>query len=897
MLNRLGIRQKLALLLLVPLAAVLLTLVPFTAERVGDAQAAGATARSANAAREIGVLVQDLQQERLLALGFLTTTQLDRSALLARAETVIDEATRLRAEPGTSAVMARAGNQLAALASTRQRLVARTAEPAEVYAAYRDLNNALLDGLRLVNPAGVDAEGLRQLDALDALMRANEEASSVGAVLVAVAGDRRVPRSLLNDALAAQAQYTRRFRQLVSPSRVALLDLVEQGKAGQRINQLIAAVSLASGGAPPLSVVDALTAAVSYTGLRRVAQDRVAREIAAGADERALAARITAGGVAGGAALLFIVMVVLGLTVSRSIAIPLRRLTRAAAMVADLTGGELQRVSDSEDADPAPPKLAAVEINSGDEVGALATAFNRVQATAALLLERQFQARRNVAVMFGNIARRTQNLVGRQIVLLEALERAERSPDVLARYYRLDHLATRLRRSADSLLVLSGTTEQGVGGAPTLLVDVVHAALADVESPEALRVRLVCDVSVSAGLVADLRLLLAELMENATNFSPPAAPVDVSAHLTDECRIEIVDCGLGMNAERLAQENRRLVERERLDVMPTTMLGLFVVGRLARRHGLRVQLQPTPGGGTTAVVTIPLRLLAPASAARAVPRPRVPARFDRPLPPPPLALTSTPFAWFGGPPGTPAGTSAPVVNGAVLDVKRTATSSTGGAPSATSGKAPPPSWPTPAVRPEAPGLAEGVRPGAGAGRAPAAHFGLPRRPELTGRAEEPVKLTRGGLTRRTPGNHLLPIHAQTTPDSRGPARDPLAERAALDSFVAGAARVVEPAPAVPSSPPGVARVAGQRQPATPSSPPGPGPAAAQRETRGGLTRRLPGTHLAPSTQNGGTAREAAVTPRDPNAEREALDGFLAGFARGATEATDQVPQSQSERHP
>ena len=141
---------------------------------------------------------------------------------------------------------------------------------------------------------------------------------------------------------------------------------------------------------------DALTAALSYTGLRRFAQDRVAREIAIEAERRADAELTTAVGVIVGAVVVFVLVLGLGVTVSRSISRPLRRLTRGAAVVAELARAELVRVSDSDSPDPAPPRLAAVEVDSADEIGELAAALNRVQATAALLLERQVTHPRNV---------------------------------------------------------------------------------------------------------------------------------------------------------------------------------------------------------------------------------------------------------------------------------------------------------------------------------------------------------------------------------------------------------------------------------------------------------------------------------------------------------------------
>ena len=200
-------------------------------------------------------------------------------------------------------------------------------------------------------------------------------------------------------------------------------------------------------------------------------------------------------------------------------------------MVAELSRAELVRVADSDTPESAPPQLASVEVDSSDEIGELAAAVNRVQATAALLLERQVSTRANVATMFANIARRTQNLVGRQLQLIDELERNERDPELLKRLYQLDHVATRLRRSADSLLVVSGTIDQTLSVTPTRLSDVIRSALAEIEGYRAVELGQIADVAVAADLVGDLRLLLAELLENATNFSPPGSPVAVTAVL------------------------------------------------------------------------------------------------------------------------------------------------------------------------------------------------------------------------------------------------------------------------------------------------------------------------------------------------------------------------------
>jgi signal transduction histidine kinase len=780
MLSRLSIRQKLSLLLVIPLAAVALVMVGFTAERVADARSAGSTATTALAARDIGALIQTLQQERLLALGYLAAPSLQRSALVTQSQTAIDDTARLGNDPRTQAVIAAARPALNALTGIRRSVINRTVSAKIAFDAYRAATTALLDALRLGDPRAADAQGLGQLIALDALMRANEEASSVGAIVVGAAVDDSFSPTLLSQAVSAEAQNLRRFRQAVSPEQASLVDLVENGQAGQRIDNLI--TGIIDGDRRPETAADvseALTAALTYTGLRRLAQDRIARDVATAAESRATAAETTALSVAVGAVVLFFGVLGLAVTVSRSISLPLRRLARAAGVVAELSRAELVRVADSDTPESALPKLASVDVDSSDEIGELAAAVNRVQATAALLLERQVTTRANVATMFANIARRTQNLVGRQLHLIDELERNERDPELLNQLYQLDHVATRLRRSADSLLVLSGTIDQTLSVTPTRLSDVIRSALAEIEGYRAVELGQIADIAVVADLVGDLRLLLAELLENATNFSPPGSPVAVTAILDHNCTIAVVDHGLGMSPARLAEENRRLLERERLDVAPTRVLGLFVVGRLARRHGLAVQLELSAGRGVTATVRIPARLLSPVGGFIGPPAPTGP---KHPAPAlgviPPLAIEaiqsaarSGPFPWLGAHSNLVAIAGAPAAP-----------------PSGHESPLPP--WP-PDSRVEGDTVSD----------VSSAMHPLPRSAAgdesdersayaVDGLSSSAGPLSHGGLTRRIPGTHLADGVRDTEDAPMAPrtARDPAAERDALNEYLSGFAR-------------------------------------------------------------------------------------------------------------
>ncbi|MGW8730981.1 nitrate- and nitrite sensing domain-containing protein [Streptomyces sp. NPDC055808] len=245
-----------------------------------------------------------------------------------------------------------------------------------------------------------------------------------------------------------------------------------------------------------------------------------------------------------------------------------------------------------------------------DEVGQVGQALNTLQRAAVEAAVKQADMRRGVSEVFVNLARRNQVLLHRQLTLLDTMERRTEDTDELADLFRLDHLTTRMRRHAEGLVILSGAAPSRQWRKPVQLMDVVRAAVAEVEDYERVEVRRLPRLGVGGPAVADLTHLIAELLENATVFSPPHTAVQVHGErVANGFTLEIHDRGLGMAPEALLDANLRLAETPEFELSDTDRLGLFVVSRLAQRQNVRVSLQPSPYGGTTAVVFIPATLL------------------------------------------------------------------------------------------------------------------------------------------------------------------------------------------------------------------------------------------------------------------------------------------------
>ncbi|MFJ9565852.1 nitrate- and nitrite sensing domain-containing protein [Streptomyces fuscichromogenes] len=326
-----------------------------------------------------------------------------------------------------------------------------------------------------------------------------------------------------------------------------------------------------------------------------------ARSIAADARRDA----ITNGSVALGAVL---VAFLLAAWVARSMSRGMRRLSASAMEIAEQRLPAVITQLSQAVPGQVDTRVAPIPITTTDEIGEVARAFDHVHREAVRLAAEQAKLRGNVNTIFTNLSRRNQSLIERQLALITDLEEREADPDQLSNLFRLDHLATRVRRNGENLLVLGGERPTQQWDHPLPLVDVIRAAASEVEQYERIELEGIPEAEIHGRAVTDLVHLLAELLENATSFSSPRSAVRVTATRLPDTRImvEIHDKGIGLVPEDFALINHKLANPPTADADVYQYMGLFVVGRLADRHGIRVQLRPAGGeSGTTSLVMLP----------------------------------------------------------------------------------------------------------------------------------------------------------------------------------------------------------------------------------------------------------------------------------------------------
>ncbi|MFD8483932.1 nitrate- and nitrite sensing domain-containing protein [Kitasatospora sp. NPDC059673] len=297
--------------------------------------------------------------------------------------------------------------------------------------------------------------------------------------------------------------------------------------------------------------------------------------------------------------------------IARSMILGMRTLNTAALDIANHRLPELVDKLSKTDPERVDTAVTPIPLYGKDEIGEVARAFDQVHQQAVSLAAEQALLRGNVNAIFTNLSRRSQGLIQRQLSLITDLENNEADPDQLENLFKLDHLATRMRRNGENLLVLAGEEPGRRWSTPVPLVDVLRAAASEVEHYERIELAGIPEADVVGPAVTDLVHLLAELLENATSFSSPQTRVLVNATSLPDGRVlvEIHDKGIGLTAEDFAEINEKLAEPPTVDATISRRMGLFVVGRLSQRHDIRVQLRPSgESAGTTSLVMLPQQL-------------------------------------------------------------------------------------------------------------------------------------------------------------------------------------------------------------------------------------------------------------------------------------------------
>lgn len=447
------------------------------------------------------------------------------------------------------------------------------------------------------------------------LSRAREAISREDAVVSAALAAGQLPQAqfrALADAVADQRmRYTEQVPELPEPDR-ATYTKYRTGKTADALHAMEEDL-LAAGAAGAPQAVDAQRWSKTLQGILDDLHEM--GQAATGHYKNDAKPYVTHAfvnaGIAGGIGLIAVIAsIVISVRVGRGLARDLLTLRKAAL---DLSSNRLpkvmRRLALGEDVD-VDAEVAQVEYQGDDEFSEVGRAFGSVHRAALEAAVKQAELRRGISDVFVNLARRSQALLHRQLTLLDSMERRTEDAEELADLFRLDHMTTRMRRHAEGLVILSGVQPSRAWRKPVRLTDVVRAAVAEVEDYERVTVRRLPKLAAVGNAVADLIHLTAELVENATVFSPPHTTVGVHGEqVANGFVLEIDDRGLGMPPEALLEANQRLAETPAFELSDTDRLGLFVVSRLARRQGVKVSLRPSPYGGTTAVVLIPSSLI------------------------------------------------------------------------------------------------------------------------------------------------------------------------------------------------------------------------------------------------------------------------------------------------
>jgi HAMP domain-containing protein len=626
MLSRLSIRQKITLILLLPTAVIGLLAWLRVGSTIATSRRADQVTRLTEFALRGSTLAYELQQERGLSLRWLLggKVAVDRGAVLAqrdpvdRAVAAYQASARTVDQASLAATtrdrLASAGNRLDGLAGVRRDLDRRAVSVAASRAAYDTTVADLLNTNRGLAAGIADPELAQSVGAFVAVSRITELAALERELITDVLREGRFDPGeypQLTSTLATRAVLLAEFRASATDAQRDLYVDTLVGPEVQRARELQGtAVDAETADRLDIDPVEWWTVTSAEIDLLHQVGGRLGAASAARSQRIEADARSRA--IADGVGILLALAVAIGLSllVARSLVRPLGQLKAAAEDVAHTRlPGVVDKLQQAEpvDLDVDPPPIG---IRSRDEIGQVSRAFDTVHRVAVQVAAEQAALRRSVADMFLNLGRRLQALVGRQLEQLDELERTEVDPQQLQSLFRLDHLATRMRRNAENLLVLSGAEPVRRWSQPVPLVRVIRAAAAEIEDYTRVVVLPMPNADVVGHAVSDVVHLLAELIENAAVFSPPGTRVQVTGEpVPHGYLLEIEDQGIGMTNEELVKANEQLANPPAVDLARAQRLGFYVVARLAARDGIKVRLRRSWFGGLAALVLLPLGVL------------------------------------------------------------------------------------------------------------------------------------------------------------------------------------------------------------------------------------------------------------------------------------------------
>ena len=512
-------------------------------------------------------------------------------------------------------------SQLATLEALRTEVDETRITVLPVVTKYRTIVRSLADFNQTIADETNDTELRESVRALTALSNARDQLSYETALMGHSLSRNSMTGGVSEAIDSSRARYENEisnFVQAASPEQRSIFDEHFTGLEVSQVSTMRMRVMYRADRGDDLTGVTANDGPGDYSAIADVALERLqtvetalAESIADDANDlRSAALARTILDLVIVAGVLLAVFILTSLVV-RSLVRPLRTLEDGARRVAERDLPEAINRMQEAGAVPDTVRVTPIEVDTRDEIGEVARAFDDVHRVALTLASDEAALRSNVNAMFVNLSRRSQTLVERQLRLIDGLEQSEQDSDRLSDLFQLDHLATRMRRNNENLLVLSGQDNTRKWAQPVPLVDVLRGAVSEVEQYERVNVRAPSHISVLGRPVNDVIHLVAELVENATAFSPHDTEVLVSAKILDSgaVQVDVTDSGIGMAPEDLAAINARLAAPPVIDVAVSRRMGLFVVSRLAHRHGIKPSLKEAHGGGTTASVIFPPDLL------------------------------------------------------------------------------------------------------------------------------------------------------------------------------------------------------------------------------------------------------------------------------------------------